>query len=73
MTMNVGKQVATVNPYLIDDREGNAALIAAAPELLEALKDIIKKVNENEELGVYTSDKWLVDTCEKALQKAGVK
>lgn len=46
----IGKQICTINPYLDTRLNGaNARLIAAAPELLEALRDIAKKLNDHNE------------------------
>lgn len=34
----IDKEVARINPYNIDTREGDGILLAAAPEMFEALK-----------------------------------
>ena len=39
IVLSAGRQVASVNPM---DREANARLIAAAPDLLEALREVIE-------------------------------
>jgi hypothetical protein len=34
------QQIATINPYRLHQRQADAALIAAAPEMLDALKSV---------------------------------
>jgi hypothetical protein len=50
-----------------DNTEANAKLIAAAPELLEALEAIIRIVKPGDKTGWYTSE-WIA--AEKAIKKA---
>jgi hypothetical protein len=54
-----------------NEREANAQLISAAPDLLEALQKIhsaVSQVQEDKDLW-YIDEQWLLSVCAKALSK----
>lgn len=63
-----GKRIATVSKELpIDEREANARLIAAAPELYEAMQLVIGSMSLER---VERFD--ILEKCKKAIEKAGI-
>ena len=59
IVLSAGRQVASVNPI---DREANARLIAAAPDMLAALKAMLKRFS-------HMSDGCIKMSCD-AIDKA---
>lgn len=53
---------------LFEMKEGNARLIAAAPDLLEACEDILKSTKRGSKLSVH--DKWIIQRLEQAIKRA---
>lgn len=66
-----GKDIATINKNgntTEEEEQANGDLIAAAPDLLEALKDVLSQVNDPD--SDFNIDYFLQQRIEAAIQKA---
>lgn len=64
---NFERDIATTPSYSGDEREANARLIAAAPEMLEALEDCVELLQH---LGAHSGPDTILDAARATLAKA---
>lgn len=67
----LNQQIATVNPYRLAWRDADARLIAAAPEMLEALESLVERCSHLKNLnGVQDIIAKQIDDAKAAIAKA---